>query len=103
MEPAWVYIRSSVYICYGCWLGVLRRFLTVVVVVISDSFACSWDPFSPTGLPHPVLMCPVWLITLGGLVCSGGAGMDMGERGGGGELGGVKGTESLVGKYGMRE
>ena len=70
---------------------------------ISDSFACSWDPFSPTGLPHPVLMCPVWLITLGGLVCSGGAGMDMGERGGGGELGGVKGTESLVGKYGMRE
>lgn len=23
---------------------------------VSDSFACTWDPFLPTGLPHPAVM-----------------------------------------------
>lgn len=54
-------------------------FLTVESAAVSDSLACLWDPFSPTGLPHPALMlricvwsycsllCCVWLMSLGGL------------------------------------
>ena len=39
-------------------LDVLVGLLTVRVGSVSDSFACSWDPFSPTGLPSPAL---IWL------------------------------------------
>ena len=34
-------------------LGVLMGLLREGPGPVSDSFASFWDPFSPTGLPHP--------------------------------------------------
>lgn len=42
-------------ICYTCYLAVFLEFLTVGEGVVSQSSACFWDPFCPTGLPGPVL------------------------------------------------
>lgn len=68
---------------------------------VSDSLACSWDPFFPTGLPRPALIggfVPSLIVTCCALfvgnardVCSfqnGSRGVDLGERGGWEDLGG---------------
>lgn len=55
---------------------------------VSDSFVCSWDPFSPTGLPSPSLICVlclvllwgVWFISLGSLLFSGAIQKEHGYR-----------------------
>lgn len=40
-----------------CIHGSLRwGFLVVLTMLQSDSFVCLWDPFPPTGLPHPALI-----------------------------------------------
>lgn len=38
------------------YLGVPVGPLTGGVESVSDSFACFWDPFPPTGLPYPALI-----------------------------------------------
>lgn len=57
---------------------------------VSDSFVCSRDPFSPTGLPSPALACGFvpglivgcsWLISLGSLLFFAGDGGIQKERG----------------------
>jgi hypothetical protein len=52
-----------------------------------------------------ILFCHGWLLSLGGLLFSEGKhqGVDIRERGGGGELEGVKEGETLVGMYCIRE
>jgi hypothetical protein len=54
MEPVWVCARSSAYIlwffCWGfCWAPNSGD------GDVSDSLACLWDLFPPTGLPPPAL------------------------------------------------
>ena len=46
-------VLGCLYICYSCWLDVLR---SPDSGNISDPFACSWASFPPTGLPYPALM-----------------------------------------------
>lgn len=42
------YELSSLHMWYSSQLGVFMRFLTLGVVIVSDSFVCPWDPFLPT-------------------------------------------------------
>lgn len=79
-RPAWVCTRAPVYMlwllacCFSESPSSERQ-------CISDSSACSWDSFPPFGLSCPasvwvfwgrliVFFCHVWLLPLGGLLCS---------------------------------
>lgn len=46
---------------YGCiaWCSCVTP--NSVSGYVSDSFACTWDPFPPTGLHHPYLIWGFWL------------------------------------------
>jgi hypothetical protein len=96
-------------------LGILVGFPTMGMGNVSDYFACAWDPFSPTGLPHPVLIwrfvpslivtCYVQLISPGGLrfsqwKCRSGC---QGEGfGGRGILEGMEGGEVVIKRHERR-
>jgi hypothetical protein len=48
-----VSVLGLLHISYGCVACYSSGILTVGVGGVSDSFAWSWDPFSPTRLPCP--------------------------------------------------
>lgn len=52
----------------------------------SDSFACSWDSFPPIGLPCIIVSCFVLFGCLLEACSFSEGGVDLGERGGGGQL-----------------
>jgi hypothetical protein len=55
-EPIGVLPRSSAYRLLLSSFCVPVGILTLKAGYVSDSFACSWDPFPPSGLPFPALM-----------------------------------------------
>ena len=68
----------------GMQLDVIVGLLIVGVCAVSDSFACSWDPFPPTRLLHPTLISAF----VPGLIVASYAmftdfPVDLGKRGGG--------------------
>ena len=38
------------------YLGILVGLHILEMGAVSDSFACFWNPFTPTRLPHPALI-----------------------------------------------
>lgn len=75
LGPAWV-CTKSLRVCYGCLVSVFVGLITVEAAVslsICLLLGCLVQPlyrgFCPA-LPYCVLFCPVWFLSLGGLLFS---------------------------------